>query len=587
MERQPSDSVIVKLPTTGTVLADKYELDDVLGEGGFGVVYRATTISTGRPVAVKILKPSGQISSSHTARFLREMKTVARLQCPHTMTLYDFGRTPDGVLFMVCEFIDGEDLLELLARRGQLREYEVVHIVRQVLVSLAEAHELGVLHRDIKPANIRLTEYEGDPLYVKVLDFGLAKSWKLDDEAALTQSGKIIGTPRYMSPEQMAGFQLTPASDIYSLGLLAVELLLGRESIAHGHRHQLNLSADGRMSPPVAHILQKMIAADLKQRYSRASEVLADFGAVQRPTEHLAPTPPADAPNITPGPTSRRPSSVIVVVGLALLSLVAVIVVALRMDREEPATRADLDLPPALNETAPSVPSVPSPTRVEDAGSVEVEPDLAVVGSGPCAGYPALSPGVHTIESVRGLSTERVVVGIPKGYAPEVSTGLVLAFTDIGRQPEMMMDVAQIDSLSASDLPYVMVVFAPTHGMMRRWTPQAAKAALAKLPVVLENVCIDLERVFALGRGNGTVAVIEAVNSANVLAAGVSDFRGTMAGELDALTVPVLNIPERYEEGAPPGVYPFLQRYLDFFKSNDPGLGGPQGDEQDADSGAD
>lgn len=188
-------------PAPGDLIGGKYRITEVIGEGGFGIVYRASTEGTGRAVAIKLQKVrTGARGRTADARFQREMRVVAQLEAAETLTLYDYGQTADGRPFMVTEFVEGEDLADLIARRGSLSEGETLHVLLQVLYSLREAHEAGVLHRDIKPRNIRVYEHQGDPLRVKVLDFGIAK---LLDGAApkVTVTGNIVGTPKYMAPE--------------------------------------------------------------------------------------------------------------------------------------------------------------------------------------------------------------------------------------------------------------------------------------------------------------------------------------------------------------------------------------------------
>ena len=268
----------VELPEPGTVLGGEHRLDAVVGEGGFGRVYRATTLKSGRDVAIKVLKPGQDgYQEKRAARFMRELRTIARLEEPTTVTLYDFGKTEDGLLYMVCEYVDGEDLSDVLHRRGRLSEPEVAHVLRQVLVSLREAHQRNLLHRDIKPANIRVFEYGGDPLRVKVLDFGLAKSLAAN-ESPLTAKGKVVGTPRYMAPEQLLGEDLSAATDIYSLGLVAYELLMGPSSTLMrglmGRPRQLRISKKDGVSDTMRRVVNRMLSKDRAERYPSAQLVL-------------------------------------------------------------------------------------------------------------------------------------------------------------------------------------------------------------------------------------------------------------------------------------------------------------------------
>ena len=209
--------------------AGRYRLLRVLGEGGFAVVHLAHDAQTGQQVAVKILRdPSDDRDTA--LRFRREVAIVGSLRSPHCVTLLDHGATAAGELYAVFEYVTGRDLDKVLAEHGRLPRATVVHIMRQLLHVLAEAHRNGLLHRDIKPQNVRVFASDGDPWSVKLLDFGIARGSD-DSFPAVTATGETIGTPRYMSPEQLTGEPLTPASDMYSLGLMGIELLVGKEAL--------------------------------------------------------------------------------------------------------------------------------------------------------------------------------------------------------------------------------------------------------------------------------------------------------------------------------------------------------------------
>ncbi len=224
----------MELPAPGQIFQRKYKLQEILGRGGFAAVFRATDVEIGRDVAIKILAPGDDgYSTGIASRFMREARVIGGFQDPHTITMFEFGRSDDGLLFMVFEYVKGTDLSGAIRARGPLAQPVVIHILKQVLQSLREAHAAGVLHRDIKPANILVYDYMGDPNRVKLLDFGIAKAVAGDaDGINLTREGAMIGTPRYMSPEQIYGGELGPQSDLYSLGLVAHEMLVGRPAIS-------------------------------------------------------------------------------------------------------------------------------------------------------------------------------------------------------------------------------------------------------------------------------------------------------------------------------------------------------------------
>lgn len=220
-------------PLVGQVIGGRFHVTGVLGEGGMGIVYvgEQQMGSAVRKVAVKTLHSHLSKDANVLARFHRECGTVAQLEHPNTIKVYDFGATPDGTLYIAMEFVAGRALSEVIEKDGPLSTDRVVHILRQVCGALDEAHRLGIVHRDLKPENIILTDRAGETDFVKVLDFGIAARTESADaqkEKKLTQQGMVLGTPPYMSPEQFTGKSLDARSDVYSLGIMAYEMLTGR-----------------------------------------------------------------------------------------------------------------------------------------------------------------------------------------------------------------------------------------------------------------------------------------------------------------------------------------------------------------------
>jgi serine/threonine-protein kinase len=212
----------------GKLLAGRFRLTEKLGQGGMGTVYKAVHTEMDRTCAIKLLLASAEDSEAATARFKREARMASRIENPHAVTIYDFGQAEGGLLYLAMEFIDGRSLSQILAKEWPLGVERVVHITAQIAEALSAAHSLGIVHRDLKPDNIMITSRSGEAEYVKVLDFGIAKSLIESEADKVTRTGFVLGTPFYMSPEQIAGENIDARSDIYSLALLVYEMLSGR-----------------------------------------------------------------------------------------------------------------------------------------------------------------------------------------------------------------------------------------------------------------------------------------------------------------------------------------------------------------------
>lgn len=281
-------------PSVGDVFAQKYVIEAVIGQGGFARVFRARSVASHQRVALKILRPDRTRDTAEARRFVREGKLIfSLLTNPHTISVYGYGEAENGLLYIAFEFIDGESLESLLDGGSAFRADRVVRLLEQCLVSLAEAHGMGVLHRDIKPSNIMLSRREGIDDWVTVLDFGVAKiTSDIIDRNELTVAGKAVGTPRYMSPEQISGESLGPESDLYSLGLVAYELLSGEPAVCGDNVLELltaQLDPQSAILPttsnvpiPLALIVNRMMRKDRKSRYQLASDVLADLQQLGR-----------------------------------------------------------------------------------------------------------------------------------------------------------------------------------------------------------------------------------------------------------------------------------------------------------------
>jgi serine/threonine protein kinase len=231
LEVDPTVAGELSDPLIGKTLDEKYLIEEQLGVGGMGKVYRARHLTQDGAVAVKVLHERLVEDEAARMRFRREAKAAGRLTHLNAVAVTDFGQTAEGYVYLVMELLKGRNLREILAKEAPLETARAVSLMLQVSAAVAAAHEAGVIHRDLKPANIFVTQSADAPSVVKVLDFGIAKiaAELLDDDEpkTLTQIGTIVGTPRYMSPEQCDGLELRPASDVYSLGVILYEMLTG------------------------------------------------------------------------------------------------------------------------------------------------------------------------------------------------------------------------------------------------------------------------------------------------------------------------------------------------------------------------
>src|SRR5258708_8486398 len=227
----PLPSADEKDSLLGQVVGGRYRITQLLGEGGMGRVYlvEQQMVTNVRKVAVKTLQVQYAKDQQVLARFHRECGTVSELEHPNTIQFFDFGQTPDGQLYIAMEYVQGQSLSDAL-QQGPMRPDRVLRILAQVCGSLEEAHGRGIVHRDLKPDNVILVDRAGKKDFVKVLDFGIAKRSQEEDrnEQKLTQQGTVLGTPPYMSPEQFTGRPIDARSDIYSLGVMAYEMLTGK-----------------------------------------------------------------------------------------------------------------------------------------------------------------------------------------------------------------------------------------------------------------------------------------------------------------------------------------------------------------------
>ncbi|MEP7339063.1 MAG: protein kinase [Acidobacteriota bacterium] len=274
------------------LIADKYRLDSMLARGGMGTVYAGTHVELDRSVAIKLLLPNFNTDPQAFERFRREARAAARIKHPNVADIYDYGALANDEAYIVMELVEGETLHERLKREGQLPVAETVAISRQITEGLEAAHLSGVVHRDLKPSNVIITRLNrpdsdaGSSLQVKIIDFGIAKiSEQINaDESALTATGMLVGTPRYMSPEQCLGEELDARSDIYSFGLIVYEMLAGQPpfeatsavALAFKHIHEPPAQLEQyrqNLPPALASLIADSLSVEPSQRPQTATEL--------------------------------------------------------------------------------------------------------------------------------------------------------------------------------------------------------------------------------------------------------------------------------------------------------------------------
>ena len=414
-----TDGSALQLKTTddaliGKVIADRYHILELLGVGGMGRVYLAEHVALGRKSAVKVISPAYANSADAITRFNREAANASRINHPNIAQIYDFGESA-GVLYLAMEFVEGEALSAMIERLGPLVVGRAANVTMQVADALGAAHTLGIVHRDLKPENIMIGRRHDGTDWVKVVDFGIAKTVEREEGSqTVTVAGVSLGTPEYMSPEQFAGERLDHRTDIYSLGLVLFNMLTGqlpyptvtsKETLVRRLTSPPTPLAEAR--PDVGWpaglqtALDRALAPEAGNRYGRVSDFAADVvraserapGAPRRALEPVtAPTSPppvaatapapkrAAAPRPVPAAEQRSTWPVL----LFLLLLVAGAVAAVRYQKQ--VQQAFVSMMPWGAETTAYVPPV-APTVIDSL------PDVAVTPQGAASDSPSTGAG--------------------------------------------------------------------------------------------------------------------------------------------------------------------------------------------------
>jgi serine/threonine-protein kinase len=276
----------------GRIVDDRYHVLEVIGRGGMGVVYKVEHQRMGKIAAMKVLHTDLATDPEVIGRFRREAEAVSRLNHPNTVQVFDFGESY-GALYLIMEFVRGQDLGTLIKRDGAMPFDRAAPLVAQICAALREAHDLGIVHRDLKPENILVTRTHRGRDFVKVLDFGLAKLTEREELAEVTDRGSIVGTPYYMSPEQIRGEDVDPRSDIYSLGGLMFRVMTGQHAFTAKTpvgvltKHltaEVDIPSERcpelRIAEEVDDIILQALEKDPADRYQRIEDMVDDLEAV-------------------------------------------------------------------------------------------------------------------------------------------------------------------------------------------------------------------------------------------------------------------------------------------------------------------
>ncbi len=321
----PDDGVILEGAVSfedqavGKTLDGKYRIDGLLKRGGMGAVYRGTHLMLNKPVAIKLIKPELVSSSEVVQRFLREARAAALLSHPNIVTVYDLGQTSDGMLYIAMELVPGISLKEAIQTEGAWEPKRVVRLIKAIASALSVAHRNNVIHRDLKPQNIMVTRDSDGNEIPKLLDFGIAKTLE-PTSPALTSTGMVLGTPHYMSAEQAKGAPVDRRSDLYALGVILYEMLVGRVPFDDTSIPQILIKHLTEMPVPPSSvnpgvpseleaIVLRLLEKDPDDRYQSAEELIGALDSAQDTAVEIAAEPAIAASAPTNAPTNAVPGA--------------------------------------------------------------------------------------------------------------------------------------------------------------------------------------------------------------------------------------------------------------------------------------
>lgn len=515
---------LMQLPRPGDLFDGRYQIESVLGEGGFATVFAALDIRLGARVALKVLRPENGSSyrPDTRARFRREVGILERLKHPNIVDQLGYGESADGRLFVVFELLFGRDLTEVLEERGRLDPIVVASVLRQLLGALDAAHTAGLLHRDLKPQNVRVVGDADQALTVKLLDFGIARSADTS-HPSITKTGELIGTPRYMSPEQLRGVALDANSDIYSLGLVAFELLMGKSALTGSSifeqiermrtGHLWSVPELERANPGLLAIIQRMTARAADERYQSARAALSALEALGTSggftTENATVSLLDETVNHPTPESARRPGrpariSPRVLVVLSILGLAGVLAVAAAIGlTDEPApapvavTKTQTPDPPTVAKT-----TTPTPANVNAELELDDEPTGSPIsqhGSSGCRNSPPFANS--------GKLNDQLLTMLPLDYTGERMHPVIMLLHHKGRAAsELVRESGFADIVDQHGI----IIIAPSAADMKGdWgEPKNDLPFLrGQLDLAEAELCIDRSRVFAVSHRTGGRAV--------------------------------------------------------------------------------
>ena len=392
-ETMSNDDPSTRSEITDELLGGRYKLLECIGKGGMGVVYRGEHAVIGRPVAIKLLQAHFASNEHVTERFVREAQAAANIDHPNICAATDFGRTSSGELFLVMEMLEGQNLKDLIAREGALSVERAVSIAAQTVSALGRAHANGIIHRDLKPENIFLIERHGVPDFVKVLDFGLVRFADVDNNATITHAGDIVGTPKYMAPEQAAAETVDHRADLYSLGVMLYEMLTGvppfdcesaiRMLVAHMTQPPpsfIEAKPDLEPHPALEQLVMDLLSKNPGDRIESAGAVLEVLQSVEvEPSQHATATlSPSSIAACEMPPTRMMPDELDYTATVALLIEAAdrqdeAVATPKKFFRDESTERS------ALLETAPNpLAAIQDPTPTQPGSPIKAIPERSL-----------------------------------------------------------------------------------------------------------------------------------------------------------------------------------------------------------------